>query len=1577
MRRAIRSFPIEALALLLALLVRDPAPAVADEVCGNGLDDEPDGLIDEGCNPEGYLGVRESPLPRGAVGVVAPVSGQEVWSEPADFQIDVPYGPDLTFTRSYNSQVNEAGLTFAPMGPGWRHNYMSWLQLDEFGIGNYVRARLPSGDEVRFTFLNKVAGISTYTPQAGHRIGNLAHDDATLLWTLSLHDGSKYIYSGSGTLFYLTSIEDARGYALTLSYTSGRLTTVSAATGAKELRFTYRLPAPSRLEHVEYWADGVKRADLELIYPFGPTGPTSAKLGGTTFRNYDYLDPNFNYLLTKVLDASGHTVTEFSYGSTAGKTVRARSGDGVVGYKYGATCSGGGSGVYHYFNLKDDGGAGEGIACDTDSHCGSGYFCGGHTTPGTNMTGLCFRARRCVTTEAASEDLVKAVGAPECTTCVDVAERAWDTSAFTLKGQKDADNVWTSYVYNSNGYVTAMVENDDNQFADEDAPYPPNPPDARTTWFFYGNPSFPSLVTEVRRQSEIGSGTCDDLITTGCKRTITTYTTGAQVDTIQEIGFTYNQSGSVIGYNFTTDYDYDAQGRVTQVNGPRTSTSYDVIQYTYWSGAGNLQNGHLKEVKRQKNATDFITTTYDSYDYWGNAGKITDPNANLSCLTFDANRNVLTTRRIAMANQTSCTPDASDLVTTTTYDSALNVTQIQHPEGNCTKYGYDTRGRLTSMKASDNCSAVGTDDQVFTFDDNGNLIKTEYKDSSGVVTKRQEKTFAADGRVKEILNPANTAKKKIFAYKPDGMLESMTGEDAVGKTEWAYDDFNRSDVEKRYKTALTFDTWHLTPGVQLDLPKKVQDDDMKSIDWVWDDMGRKVKQMTPDAGTTILVYDEAGNLSARLDGKGTADEKIHHFGFDPMNRPTNQNWGDPPCFTLGDSEIRQYYDDQIGCPAGTCVNSMGRLAKVVAKVRCDDAQPDDTFDQWTYYGYDDAGRLVQESIRDDGGRVADQYYTYDKNGNLTKTTAPSGYYQESIFGSAGHNADKDKLVQLERGNGGTDTVLTDSGKWYPFGPIKEYRQSNTIGGNKIMARYTWDLAHRPSNTLYERETSGTDVFRIAYTLDAQGRITVRDFTGGHSALQDAYYTYDWQNRITCDSAASGACPTTAANLKSNLNSSPPYTASSDRKSIKHRNTTAWPTDTFTYTLAAGKDQIASITKGNSQVISFGWDTRGNRLYDDDAEFADDRRDYVYDARDNLISVSGKMKISDTVIHNYTVSNAYDQRNRRVFKSILDTTPNPDVEAQYFYYYDPQNRLIEIKYTPNITDSSTYQIWQLYWLASRPVAIFQTSYPGATVVRRFLHSDHLDTPLEMYSWPNSGDAARAWAYNPDAFGWGDNIAFPTNFQPLRFPGQVCDEETTSVYFDTATSTYKSLRPPLSDNRYRVYDPFAASYLQADPLVDQSRNSYDYADSDPVSVSDPDGLLAVGGGFGGGGDGGPLGTCWECKRVAWPLCGVWCSAVDQGGWRGPCKTIADPRPGRGHCFACRGAEMTPCDDPISIGGGGGFIMAIDTSTSDPTMGEIATAVQGPAKRDNAPRPPRVKCQSGVSRDSVQSEPVLLSR
>jgi YD repeat-containing protein len=1419
------------IAPVLTLLGHEPPPAGAVDICGNGADDDSNSLLDEGCNPEGYLKIREAPLPATAIGIIAPISGQQIWTEPPDFDVQVPYGPQLRLQRRYNSLVSAPdNQVESPLGTGWSHNYMTWIWAPGGPSATVARVRLIDTAEVYFQYTGTTGGWRYYNPQPGHSVDYLRNDGANY-WELRTLEGIVYTYqhAKSGVQYldgaYIQTIEDPLGNTLSVIVGTTYKEVREVRAPNKRLVFTYASTSPYKLIQVDYEAEGVTRATL--TFPNSQT-PTSASLGGTPIRNYTYRSGK----LVGVSDGSGHSVVKFEYSSASnGKTVRAESARGFVGFKYGDSTCNGGAGVYQYFNLKDDGGANEGIACDTDAQCGSGYYCGGQTTPGTNQTGLCFRARRCVVTTTASDDLVGAVSS-SCPTCTNVADRSWNTSALRLNGQKDAANVWTSYLYNGDGLVTKMVEND----TDANASTVPTT-GARATWFFYGNSTFPGLVTEVRRLSELKpGGTCTQTTATDCKRTVYTYTIGGKIDTLQEVGFTYNLSGTVISYSYTTDYDYDAQGRMTQVNGPRTDTSVDIIQYNYWTASGNLKDGYLKEVKRQKNATVFVTTTYETYDHWGNPQRIADPNGHITCLTYHDDRNTLLTRRIAMAGQTTCVGDPSDLVTTYTYDTGRNLTKVAQPEGNCIHYEYDGRGRLMTIKNRDNClPGQAGDNQEFTYDDDGNLIKTEYKDATGAVTRRDERTFGADGRIAEILNPSNTAKKKTFAYKADGMLESITGEESTGKTEWAYDNLNRIDAEKRYNTTSTFDTWNLTPGEQLGLPKQVVDDDGKLIDWVWDDLGRKVKQVTGDAGTTINKYDEAGNLTDQVVAQGTAAERTHHFGYDSLNRLQGENWGDDACFNQGGNEIQHYYDDQSGCPTGTCVNSIGRPAKVRVKVNCDNSEPDDTFDQWTYFGYDAAGRLVQESIRDDGLRTADQYYIWDKNGNLTNVKPQSGVELKSTFGSAASNSDRDRIVAVLWNDGSGDVTYVSNGVWYPFGPLKQYEQGNTISGNNLIARFTLDLAYRTTEILWEQETSGTDLFKIGYTLDAQGRITTKDFTGGHGSLEDSYYTYDWQNRIICDSVVSGSCPTSGGNVKSNLNSSPPYTSSSDRRSIIHRGS-QYPIATYTYTLVSEKDRIHSIARA-SQTVDFGWNARGDRMFDDDSEYADDRRDYTYDSRDNLITVSGKLSVSDTVVHDYTMVNAFDDKNRRFFKSLLDETSN--LEEHWFYYYDPFDRLIEVNHTPDIGNPTNYTVYQFFWIGNRPAAWKQTNYPGATGSRRFFHSDHLNTPVEAYNWPASGDATRAWAIQSDAFGWAATLAGAA-YQPLRFPGQLSDEETTAWYWDSASSVFKRARPPLSDNRFRTYDPFVGSYLQSDPRVGQTWSSYGYAGNNPVLLTDADGL-----------------------------------------------------------------------------------------------------------------------------------------
>src|SRR5687767_6478143 len=81
---------------------------------------------------------------------------------------------------------------------------------------------------------------------------------------------------------------------------------------------------------------------------------------------------------------------------------------------------------------------------------------------------------------------------------------------------------------------------------------------------------------------------------------------------------------------------------------------------------------------------------------------------------------------------------------------------------------------------------------------------------------------------------------------------------------------------------------------------------------------------------------------------------------------------------------------------------------------------------------------------------------------------------------------------------------------------------------------------------------------------------------------------------------------------------------------------------------------------------------------------------------------------------------------------------------------------------------------------------------------------------------------------------------TVFQPILFAGQYQDQETAAFQNDGSTAH----RPGLALNGFRTYDPFTGSYLQVDPVVQETWNTYVYVDSNPVGKSDPTGLAEAG-------------------------------------------------------------------------------------------------------------------------------------
>lgn|GEM_PF-5853274 len=119
-------------------------------------------------------------------------------------------------------------------------------------------------------------------------------------------------------------------------------------------------------------------------------------------------------------------------------------------------------------------------------------------------------------------------------------------------------------------------------------------------------------------------------------------------------------------------------------------------------------------------------------------------------------------------------------------------------------------------------------------------------------------------------------------------------------------------------------------------------------------------------------------------------------------------------------------------------------------------------------------------------------------------------------------------------------------------------------------------------------------------------------------------------------------------------------------------------------------------------------------------------------------------------YHYTMTNAYDHKNRRIFKSFLDYGADgapgggDDTEAQRFFYYDVKDRLVEIKHTPNIASPSTYSLFRYQWLGNRPILFTQYNVDGWWSSTYYYHSDHQNRPVEAYNFAWFGaSSTRQW------------------------------------------------------------------------------------------------------------------------------------------------------------------------------------------------------------------------------------------
>ncbi len=450
--------------------------------------------------------------------------------------------------------------------------------------------------------------------------------------------------------------------------------------------------------------------------------------------------------------------------------------------------------------------------------------------------------------------------------------------------------------------------------------------------------------------------------TTGQRKVITTWHPTYNLPTsvteaTKTTAFNYDGSGNLLtkvitdttvtpNVSRTWTYTYNGYGQLLTVDGPRTDVA-DFTTITYYTcsagtgaqcadGATCTTGSPCGQVYSITNALG-QTTTFTSYDAYGDPLTVTDPNGIVETFTFDG-RQRLKSKQVASETtgyayyptgllQTVTRPDGSTFEYT--YDGAYRLTQISDGAGNLIQYVPDALGNDTSISAIDSQGTLArSHTRVF------NALSELHQDvgSAGSAAVTTTMGYDANENLETIAAPLgrNTSKQ----YDTLNRLVQIT-DPIDGVAQFGYDTNN-----------------NVTSVID---PRSLQ------TSYSYNGFGNRTQVTSPDTGTSTATYDLAGNLKVATDARGATATA----SYDALNRVSSI------AYTLNgnsDQNLIFTYD------AGT--NGIGHLTGA------SDANHS------MAWSYDPLGRVIGKS-QTAAGITKSVGYSYT-NADLTTLTTPSG-----------------------------------------------------------------------------------------------------------------------------------------------------------------------------------------------------------------------------------------------------------------------------------------------------------------------------------------------------------------------------------------------------------------------------------------------------------------------------------------------------------------------------------------------------------------------------------------------------------
>lgn len=758
------------------------------------------------------------------------------------------------------------------------------------------------------------------------------------------------------------------------------------------------------------------------------------------------------------------------------------------------------------------------------------------------------------------------------------------------------------------------------------------------------------------------------------------------------------------GRTRTWGYAWSATGQLLSVDGPLAGAG-DTTTYTYTT------LGYLQSVTNPLGQV----TTVTAWNGRGQPTTVIDPNGVSTVLTYDMHDRVLSITVDPGSNQSQYLFE---------YDSVGNLTKVTQPEGGWLSYSYDAGSRLTGV-TNDRGETQG-----FVPNAMGDPTSITVRTSGGTITRQQNFVYDELGRVIQAIGAGSQTTG--FGYDKVDNPTSVT--DARGKLwQTGFDALNRVITETNPQSQTVQKAY--SPSDQIASHK-----DGRTLETtrVIDGFGQVIREVSPDRGTTTYWYDLAGNLSQVVDGDGQQT----NYAYDNAYRLTSATYAGAAAET-----ITYTYDSTAGGNKG-----VGSLTGVTEESGS------------SAFVYDAQGRLTGDTKVIQGKSYA-VGYAYDRNGDVTRITLPSGRTVSFARASDGLVTG---ITTKATPAAASETLASDVA-YRPFGPLK----SLTYGNGLALTR-----SYDGNDWLERVEVKAAGVTRLDLTFgrNANGQLT--SVTDNGSSGRGATYGYTDSGRLNVGNGSWGDQTYT-------------YDAAGNRTS--KATTVGGATVTENAVVAAVSNRVDSVQQGGGSVLRGLTYRAGGDL--SQAVFSGGTTyDYTYNARKRLKLV--KLDGADRAQY------AYDFRGLRVSRTVLGVTPT----RFSHYVYDLAGHLLAEH------DGATGTvIREFVWLEDSLLAVIDSSTGAAATY--FVHTGQIDEPLVMTDATN----AKVWDAFVEPFGQAQVFnASPVDLG-LRLPGQWDEPESGGLFqnwhrnYDPSLGRYVEADPLGIEAGQNVY-----AYVDGNPL-----------------------------------------------------------------------------------------------------------------------------------------------------------------